>query len=647
MTGITTFANKWEDLLLLASRSSEQWCSEEASPQESGGVCVLCDAFERMIDCMSSSAWLERDASTTDLSTLYSYLRDIDRLDAEWSSPKGRVDGLESLPLLHQLHRALHRRSLRRLTHHASICQSRVRDRINALSRHALRPLGVLDLPDELLVCIFEHLRCRHLLSDYDDLVTTSYPGMRHTRDIQNARLTCRRFCATSSHLLLRHLDVLIRADSISRLHHISQSPLIRNGVHGVRIQLGIYSSEVATNLQTFARMWTKRQYHVFETHSLGRARPWRAQSPDTSCLDYDSLCQKYESVGAAWDSVTDAPAGLAQDGGDTFRSKMYVDALKTCHGEYRQHYEDQQELLESGDFVLAVTSALANMPSLRYLSFEDGDHDHEAIYDLVEDPVEMGRKHIRYLNAGDHYITSGYELPVGVIIPILVALSGSAVKLQTLRILLRARFQSALLLPRPTVRGSLVQLAGNLERFLFRVANPLGSCPTKDGVKQFLSTMLEAESLELIHLCGIGCPNDGLRCWSIGPMLNSRRRTRLRDIYLLECFVHGEELEEMISFLEPESDINDRVDILLLNITLLSGRWASILDLLRGRAGSRSGLINPQGGEFDPQRNRGHPGWYGVSEAMLKLRNRIHDYIMNPSSHEPNPIRAEYSVTE
>ncbi|KAI7786436.1 hypothetical protein LA080_003679 [Diaporthe eres] len=85
----------------------------------------------------------------------------------------------------------------------------------------SLGHLGILDLADELLMNMFEHAA--------------------DSADIRNIRLTCRRFCSTSSHLLLDCLDVCLTAASLARAQEISYHPPISKGIRVLHISLNTH----------------------------------------------------------------------------------------------------------------------------------------------------------------------------------------------------------------------------------------------------------------------------------------------------------------------------------------------------------------------------------------------------------------------
>ncbi|KAI0547054.1 hypothetical protein F4679DRAFT_555675 [Xylaria curta] len=268
----------------------------------------------------------------------------------------------------------------------------------------------MLDLPDELLVRIFDFVRYRHLRPGCGR--REFFSQRRHcpeTRDVQNVRLTCRRFYATSSHLLIDYLHVELQTWSLCRLQDISHHPIICKSIRGISVNLATYSSELAGNPQMFASTWAQqhRQHTKWIRSYLAQQRYRRRRNPNFSDIsrpsnaDLTTILRRCDLVGQAWQEVADS-------GGHIPESDPYAEALQICQNEYRQRYEDQQYLLESERFVQDIVAALARMPSARHLKFEDDStkisHARRKIsYELSDGPVEIGKRFIRPLSTPEH----------------------------------------------------------------------------------------------------------------------------------------------------------------------------------------------------------------------------------------------------
>lgn len=103
--------------------------------------------------------------------------------------------------------------------------------------------MHILDLPDEILLEIFEHVE------DFD--ANFPFPHEDFLRDderedVRSLRLVCRRFADASSQLLVRVVRVHANEPSIARLEAISRHPTIAKGVRFVRVVFHLYNASFA-----------------------------------------------------------------------------------------------------------------------------------------------------------------------------------------------------------------------------------------------------------------------------------------------------------------------------------------------------------------------------------------------------------------
>jgi len=108
------------------------------------------------------------------------------------------------------------------------------------------RSLNIFDLPDEIPMKISALAKGR---KPDEVFIRYDYPDREVVSSIKNLRLTSRRFCNASSHLLLHATSVEMTPSSLSRLEKISRHPRVQKGVRGVRVDLHyfVYSEESLT----------------------------------------------------------------------------------------------------------------------------------------------------------------------------------------------------------------------------------------------------------------------------------------------------------------------------------------------------------------------------------------------------------------
>lgn len=292
--------------------------------------------------------------------------------------------------------------------------QTAARDRFSLRAR-SLRKVkkGILDLPNELLQNIFDNLR-------NDDIELREFSpdfGYKvNTMNIQNVRLAHRRFLQTSSHLLIRYLDVSLSTSSLERLEQVMRHPEISKGKRLLRIDMRYYSASMAENFGWFARTAYSQLQNMTESleatlryrrektkarvsvdgmdHiAMGEAMSGDNAPQDTASQDatmedavledamsQDSPSDDYSSEhplsehpvledGALEDAATKARRILSSWApfmyeGPTVEAAHLVDeaglALRRGHERYRALHMQQKEILQDGRFARAVAAAAA-----------------------------------------------------------------------------------------------------------------------------------------------------------------------------------------------------------------------------------------------------------------------------------------------
>ncbi|KAH8655305.1 hypothetical protein BX600DRAFT_469466 [Xylariales sp. PMI_506] len=256
-----------------------------------------------------------------------------------------------------------------------------VRDSINNKVRRRIRPLNILDLPDELLMQVFDYVRGHTSASDayFSNIIRGDID------QIKKVRLTCRRFCTTSSHLLLQSVEVNLTRQSLGCLEEISRHPIIRKGILAIRVTLEFYGALLAEDIRNFARYHESRldremdQWEYFSRHSS----PVSTKSPK----DYSDALARADSIYDSWHDV--AEDGVAEDD-----DSVGTIILRRAHEQYRQHYQDQK-ILREGLFTQITTEAMTRLPAMAWMDIEDGNRSRS---------MESYRKYVLEVEAMNQY---------------------------------------------------------------------------------------------------------------------------------------------------------------------------------------------------------------------------------------------------
>ncbi|PMD46909.1 hypothetical protein L207DRAFT_629360 [Hyaloscypha variabilis F] len=215
--------------------------------------------------------------------------------------------------------------------------------------------LHILDLPDEILMNIFGHLKA---FNGQRNKAFFRFSHIQSASDIKTLRLTYRRFCTASSHLLLNSVYLEPNQSSLSRLENISRHA-VGKGVRGVLLLFRFYDSFLA------------QDFFAFAEHSLEQLRETNdtteRAADHSDCMEYYQMgkqevfriIQSARRILAAWEGIINGTPDNPADQEDM----RYRNVLRRTHVEYARRFSDQQKLLENEGFVRATAVAFARMP--------------------------------------------------------------------------------------------------------------------------------------------------------------------------------------------------------------------------------------------------------------------------------------------
>lgn len=255
-------------------------------------------------------------------------------------------------------------------------------------------PMSILSLPDELLIEIFSAVKTFNPANKAHHTYFAS-----SSRDIANVRLVCRRFAACSSHLLVHYVRLDgINSESLEKLEAISSHPVIRNGVHIVRLVTHFYNSVYANDIRRFASYAVNR---VFSQALRFKEDLEAAEDEESDTEEFMERRQeaavalaKVKAILKTWGRISlegmedavgpwsidfdksspDCMAIRRRNSGDDEKSEVerHVQLLHIAHQLYRLRYQDQEQLRQDDAFTRRFAAALARMPRAKGIEFHD-----------------------------------------------------------------------------------------------------------------------------------------------------------------------------------------------------------------------------------------------------------------------------------
>ena len=508
-----------------------------------------------------------------------------------------------------------------------------LRKDINIRSRPSLRPLTILDMPDEILVQVFEYVK-----GWTPDARYYTFLYFQGVGEIKNLRLTCWRFCNASSHLLLPLVRVELNTASVAHLDTISKHPTISKGVRAVRVVLDYYDYELANNIWLFAE---------YSADNLGRRTDFSERlalrkTPGSLESDLEPI-RKARELENSWTSFASDTVGDA-----TLTANLRgLQLLQRAHEEYQSRAADQKKLLGNQDFVRSVATAISRMPLATRLefaefdcqggrykrtgSFREGDDEYFMWQILLPMTWDLGRKW-------------GLGTPHGhvlVDLPIAVHETGSVLKGLDLEISSLPESHEVLTIAETRKLSTAVQQVKNMhirmQDYHLAESESAHTPAYLEYCHQYIHALSNTDSIERIFL-DLGCfsAEDMRPLTDLGSLMTFRLWENLVDVSWRSVALYQTDLNRFFQLLQKPLQY-----LHLGSVRLLSGSWSETLEILHSApTGYHVTLSDPLGAECEDLGKEEKARIFDKPKDDLWATSEAEDYIMGFSS--PNPLKAD-----
>lgn len=413
-----------------------------------------------------------------------------------------------------------------------------LRQIITIISRPSLRRLHINELPDEMLVQIFEHVE------DWEMSETSFSSDAEGARDIQNARLVCKRFRNTCSHLLVRSVTVKITEESLSHLKAVTTHPLISKGIQRILVMLDYYDAELSNNITKFAHhsgalisdqqtsdgeqlydsCWCCKLYGLSEVFRQLEYQ-FLIDLFTKPSVDFGEESDRSEEASDSYGKATDdTKQGCPSDCEEVHFPDVHpIQAtLIRAHGIYRERYENQSRILKKGRFVAEITAAFARVPHVHMLHISDRRKSDPTFYtsfpynyDLVEHDESEWLRNLNALCEGlilphcwdiPRLENTDILPPMELLVQIPAALGKAGINVTSLHITLPLLDTISQMVPTAQESHDINSLARKLLHFRFgtyveyRASGGLEWSPVEDFLK-FFNPFLETPTMQWLDL--------------------------------------------------------------------------------------------------------------------------------------------------
>lgn len=497
--------------------------------------------------------------------------------------------------------------------------------------RATVRPLKVVDLPNEVLAMIFAHFEdvpAPRIQVDDASSDDTPFPSA-DLGSIKNIRLTCRKFCDAGSRFLLPLVDISFTPSSIQRLEEISSHPNISKGVRIIRIYIGTYSPEIANPARFCTEIISKLATLKFEF----QVEASRVQKEVEEACRMIGIPPKPKSLkikglqmalAEAQDVIqtlhrTRRQHGLPVASYDRFERKL-SSAIAKAHEEYQRKVLEQKDLVGDFNVHASIHAAIRKMPSVQRLCITNSSVRQPAdnirsgwgqrlgiqkFKAILKDTnpfqklmVDAGEDTSLVSRASDSDIALWYELPLmfGVGDGNLTQLDITIMAFDEPHIEALARHLPSIRHACQQLRRVQVKITQRFDIFMERI-KPAFVAQTWG----LLDAMLTSPKLEAVRL-DFRVENEYHDVHSpsgFSAVLANLPWNNLRHVCLLRLPLGIGDLRDALE------KVPGKVHLELTAINLLEGTWAEALEILRSRADASSLVRQPRGVELTQMSER------------------------------------------
>ncbi|CAN8105467.1 unnamed protein product [Discula destructiva] len=531
----------------------------------------------------------------------------------------------------------------RRLMAKLDTLSERLQPVFNELLRPRMRPLTILNLPDELLILVSRLIR--------DSLVEGSAGfhivegQLCDFQNIKNLRLTCHRLSNGSSCFLLRHISVAMTPNSLARLEAVSRHAYFSKSVLAVRINLEFYIPQVAESPYRFFNIALRYLQFRARVRRESLATHDEDADPRMQLEEEEELVQEQRIIKSWSDFIWNGEEPTDDQARDD------VQALRRAHGIYRERTHEQEWLFKDREFSRTVAAAIARMPRATRLFLTDRkdclrfNTDQSSRYEKSCADRFLDAVILRPCGWTGHYYDEtlppqGFrEAPTWLLYDVLVEVSKAAKSRNPLKHL-SIQFSD------PTgvwCSNAQWKLTSQDQAHIQALVRPLeileyGGLPAlpdrtddSDASLRCLASGDHLRQLELVMTSYDTKP--------ISSLLPRIKRSNLRQLCLKNCSFHQSDLERLLS-----GFTNKQLGMVLSMVHLLSGTWADVLDLLQETAGFYSSLsLDEKSGAECASMTEGE--LEAISEMTPEESgNGYNDSVVNEYIHSGPELR-EYKI--
>lgn len=486
--------------------------------------------------------------------------------------------------------------------------QTTVRGRFNLRAQKLLQGIRTRSFPNQFPDEVLLHIvNCFESTLDKSQLYLDK-GFASNIKTIQSIRLTCRRLCEISSHLLVPCMHITPTLSSLEHLDQVLSHPLISRGLRLLCVSVPILEAGVAEDFNRFCDLSFDKLLNLLECYYPYPHRPEAIakriedfmKKDDHGHTWYHHLheLKEFSLINFDNDANLDLPRLSLR--------RLLLRLFLREHVRYRELHQKQEEILWSDRLTRTVAAAAARSPSGICLHITDTlaptDLDGHDPYNLRkaldDDPslvvdLEFLIKSTRVLE-GQRWqeldVDHTSKFPQSILYELPLAICAAGATLTGFVINTSSPFNPPF--PILNITQEQISVLGRVFKNLeaFKISMP--GYVEGEGFSSYLSAVTGARKIRDLSL-GLGLIEGPMAHPSFNPFATVPVRIsgtwdRLETLTLVNYAMHLNELRGLLGVLKPG------VNILFDGIELLSGTWEEALGYIRSKAGPGSQVIVP-----------------------------------------------------
>lgn len=406
---------------------------------------------------------------------------------------------------------------------------------------------------------------------------------------------------------------------SLQKLEAIARHPTISQGIQTITVYIDTYCGSLAHSIGRFAEFHKTRLIEYQDSMTVDSDMQGECRDAFGFARgDVVDVSHKIDQITVAWTAYIHQMSRFSP----TREHIRYQELLERAYNEYKSRWVDQQDMIDSGQFIARVVSVLAVTPSIKKLvitDFEEDAHDDKRSpsfhYQLVHDDMFCRSLYEPQRMSHRRLIDESLGPDAAQLIPnLLAALGPTSASISTLEVKLSALRDYSKLDVASDSSSNISLATRNLKKFslVFGDASTSHIRREFEVLRDFLAPIINTESLRQLSIDLQLWPDNSALDPSSLPLCDifdwsDSSALTLSNVSLKNVPISSETLIVLLQCMNHAGST-----LRLHKVHLTNACWYDILEVLRHKQPGVS-LTSPSGSECEHMTEKEYCAAFGL----------------------------------